>query len=398
MKEKSDAELVALAREGNKEAFGYLVERYQAMVERIAQGMVGSVFIAQELAQEAILQGYLSLDHLRDDARFASWLYGIALNVCRSYLRAQKADLFSLEALIGGMSVDAASFYDALLDPSIIVEERELYRAILQAVQALPPGERQATLLFYYAQLRINEIAAMLGISVVAVKGRLHKARKQLREQLLASYQWTGEEQISQRSRTMVKVSVIDVVTVMKKEDMRPMHSVLVLLDEASRRAMGIWIGEPEAFAIDRGLRKAVLPRPITVNFIASILQAVGATLEEVRIEMLKDDIFYAVARIRSGEIMHEIDARPSDAIALAVVTGAPVFVADDILENCAIVLPEGKTLRRISEEAPVGQVVSLPPGQQPVGTRLVSEEAWEEWPKGEYKKNFQKVLDILMK
>src|SRR5437763_7660528 len=210
MKEKADAELVALAREGNKEAFGHLVERYQPMVERIAQGMVRSAFIAQELAQESILQAYLSLDHLRDHTSFASWLYGIALNVCRSYLRAQKADFFSLEALTGGMRVDAVWFSEALLDPLNIIEERELYRSILQAVRALPPAERQATLLFYYAQFRLHEIAAILGISVVAVKGRLHKARKQLREQLLAPYQWTGEERISQqRSKTMVKVSVV---------------------------------------------------------------------------------------------------------------------------------------------------------------------------------------------
>ena len=92
------------------------------------------------------------------------------------------------------MRVDAVCFSEALLDPLNIIEERELYRTILQAVQALPPAQRQAALLFYYAQFRLHEIAAILGISVVAVKGRLHKARKQLRKQLLAHYQWTGEE------------------------------------------------------------------------------------------------------------------------------------------------------------------------------------------------------------
>ena len=193
----------------------------------------------------------------------------------------------------------------------------------------------------------------------------------------------------------MVRVSVVDAVTVMKKEDMRPMQSILVLLDEASCRAMGIWIGEAEAAAIDRGLRQSTMPRPMTMNFIASILQAIGATLEEVRIETLKDDIFYAVARIRNGDTMHEIDARPSDAIALAVVSGTPIFVADDILEKCGVVLPEGKTLHRISVEAPAEQVAILPFSQQPAGARLVSE---EEWPKGEYEKNFQRVLNILMK
>src|SRR6266566_9816443 len=76
MRENSDAELLAATRDGNKVAFGYLVERYQHMTERVAQRMVGNAYIAQELAQEAFLQAYLSLDRLRNDGRFAGWFYG----------------------------------------------------------------------------------------------------------------------------------------------------------------------------------------------------------------------------------------------------------------------------------------------------------------------------------
>ncbi len=82
MRENSDAELLAATRNGNKVAFGYLVERYQHMTERVAQRMVGNEYIAQELAQEAFLQAYLSLDRLRNDGSFASWLYGITLPCC----------------------------------------------------------------------------------------------------------------------------------------------------------------------------------------------------------------------------------------------------------------------------------------------------------------------------
>ena len=76
MDQIADAELVAQALGGNKEAFGQLVERHQQMVERIAKKMVTDEWIAHELAQEAILQAYLSLNHLRDASRFKSWLYG----------------------------------------------------------------------------------------------------------------------------------------------------------------------------------------------------------------------------------------------------------------------------------------------------------------------------------
>ncbi len=108
MKELPDSALLALARNGDKDAFGELVERYQPMAERIALRMVANPAIAQELAQEAILEAYLSLDHLRDDTRFASRLYGITFNVYRGYLRSQKMIFCSLETLVGGLFIDPA--------------------------------------------------------------------------------------------------------------------------------------------------------------------------------------------------------------------------------------------------------------------------------------------------
>jgi RNA polymerase sigma factor (sigma-70 family) len=193
-KNKTDAELVALARRGEREAFGQLVERYERMARRIAFGMVANEEVARELAQEAILAAYLSLAHLRDETRFRSWLYGIVLNVCRSYLRERKGDPCSLEELMevmggmGGMRYDLSLFTQATVDPQRVAEERELQRIVLEAVQHLSPKDRTATLLFYYEQLSLEEIARVSGVSVTAVKGRLHRARKQLRTRLSPLY------------------------------------------------------------------------------------------------------------------------------------------------------------------------------------------------------------------
>ncbi len=391
MRENTDTELLAAARDGNKDAFGYLVERYQPMSERIAQRMVGNAHVAQELAQEAVLQAYLSLDRLRNDRRFASWLYGITLNVCRAYLRSQKIDVRSLEALIGGMLIDPSLLAEGVVDPLALAEEHEVAQVILHPVNALSPAEREAALLFYYAQFGLCEIAVILGISVVAVKGRLHKARKHLKEDLSAWFEITSVPQVwARRRKTMIQVSVVDSVTVMNKDTSRATYSVVVLHDEAHHRALGIWVGQAEAFAIDRGLRKSPLPRPMTTNFIASILHSLGALLEEVRIESLKDEIFYATARIRSDNTLHEIDARPSDAIALAVATGSPIFVSEEVFGMAGVALPEGKTLHRIDATTAAEQ-----PGQHAAGAALVLE---EELTKAEYKRNFQRVLRILMR
>ncbi len=390
MRENTDTELLAAARDGNKDAFGYLIERYQHMAERIAQRMVGNAYIAQELAQEAVLQAYLSLDRLRNDGRFASWLYGITLNVCRNYLRSQKIDVSSLEALTGGIFIDPSLLSEGVIDPLTIAEEHEVAQVVLHAVYALSPAEREATLLFYYAQFRLSEIASILGISVVAVKGRLHKARKQLKEDLSAWFEETSVSQVwPRRRKTMIQVSVVDSVTVMDKEASRPAYSLVVLHDKVHHRALGIWIGQAEAFAIDRGLRQSLLPRPMTMNFIASILHSLGAVLEEVRIDSLKDDIFYATARIRRDNALHEIDARPSDAIALAVATGTPIFVSEEVFGMAGVALPEGKTLHRIEATTAAEQ-----PEQHAAGATLVLE---EELTEGEYKRNFQRVLRILM-
>ena len=85
MNQKTDAELVALARCGDKAAFSNLIKRHQTLALRVAQKMMNRSDIARELSQEAFLQAYLSLDRLQDDEKFQSWLYGIVINVCRSH-------------------------------------------------------------------------------------------------------------------------------------------------------------------------------------------------------------------------------------------------------------------------------------------------------------------------
>src|SRR5690242_14623207 len=94
--------LVDAARTGDKTAFGVLMDHYRDMVQRIMLSRVDDREIAYDLTQETLLQAYLSLDHLRDGRYFKSWLYGIAVNVCRSYFRTNRTSLLSFEALTGG--------------------------------------------------------------------------------------------------------------------------------------------------------------------------------------------------------------------------------------------------------------------------------------------------------
>ena len=374
MNERSDTELVAASRSGDKDSFGVLIERHRKMAERVAKGVMGNADVARDLAQEAMLQAYLSLDRLRRPERFQSWVYGIVLNVCRSYIRDQKTAFYSLEAMTGGLRFEPRPLTDAEPDPQEVAEAQELHETVLGAVNGLSPKVRATTLLFYYDQLSIQEIAATLGISVTAVKGRLHKARGQLRELLLPG----GPEQDDrirqkQRRTTMVKVTVADVRRrgVTDDETGRSFKKyVVLLLDEEARRVLPIWVGPAEGQAIVTGLKGLDVPRPMTFDFAVRLLEAAGAKLEEARIQELKGDTFYAVAKLRSGDTVREIDARPSDVVALAIRIGCPIYVAPEVMEKAGVDVPEppeeplgaglDKILLEIQEEF-VGTGLHLP-------------------------------------
>ena len=349
MKEKTDAELVLLTRAGNREAFEYLVERYQQMVRHIARRLIAVEEVARELAQEALVQAYLSLDHLRDPVSFKSWLYGITLNVCRSYLREQKGDVLSLESLVGGMRCD--SLGDAAIDPQSMVEERELRHTVFLAVQHLPTGDRMVTQLFYYEQLSLREIAATLQIPVVTVKGRLHRARKYIREQV--SFQYETVLPAKQRRRRMKKMMIDSV-----REHPETKQYIVVLKGEDDKQLF-IWIGQSEAYTIAEGLNDIEPLRPLSAQLMLNLLQATKSELVEVRIEALKDEIFYAIIKIRSGKETQEIDARPSDALALAVLAKCPIYAAEEVIAK-ATGFPPGKAERPISTFAVIDREAIL--------------------------------------
>lgn len=341
MQPHEDGELVHLVRCGQKEAFGELVERYQPMVRRLAYGVRAQEDWVQEVTQEAFLAAYLSLDQLREPERFRAWLYSIVLNVARTLLKERAQNTLSLETLLGGISGELLLLSAvAYSDPQAVVEEQELHCLLLRAVQALSPRERAATLLFYYEQLSLQEIATLLDISVTAVKSRLFKARDHLRQHLQPILQVAPRaSKPTGRKRTMIPV-VIETVRQRPQTD----QHVVILRDDAGQRYLPIWIGRMEALIITLGLTGMTPPRPLPAHFLANMLRASGVQLEEVRIEALKSGIYYAVARIRNGEQTSEIDARPSDVLGLAVLLGSPIFVAEEVLAHHGMVVPEGKT------------------------------------------------------
>lgn len=110
-------------------------------------------------------------------------------------------------------------------------------------------------------------------------------------------------------------------------------HPIVLLRTAAGSRYLPIWVGQPEAAAILVKLQDGAVPRPMTHDLFASTLGAVGARLVQVSIVALRDNTYYASLVVESDGERVEIDARPSDAIALAVRLEAPIMASDDVVE-----------------------------------------------------------------
>ncbi len=113
---------------------------------------------------------------------------------------------------------------------------------------------------------------------------------------------------------------------------------IVVLKDELRNRVLPIWIGIFEANAIAIELEKVKTPRPMTHDLLRNVISTLGAKVEKVVVNDLRDNTFYAVIHLtRDGEKL-EIDSRPSDAIALAVRVKAPIFVEDHVFEKATVI------------------------------------------------------------
>lgn len=347
-----DVTLVQAAQRGDRAAFATLVSRHRPLLLALCRRFLGGASLAEDAAQEATLQGMLSLESLRRPERFGPWLGGIGLNICRRWLRERSHDHWSWEALIGGRPVQEPMEWRAA--PEALAEAADLARRVRRAVADLPQGQRVAVLLVYLSGLTQAEAAAQLGIPAGAVKTRLHKARATLRLRLEGAWK---EEQMTPEPRTQpIPVRVVDVRRRPETAD-QPSISVVVLAELDGSRYLPIWVGAAEGAAMALLLERVETSRPLTYAFAASMLTAAGARLREVRIERITGDTFYAACIIEGRDGVQTVDARPSDALNLALAAGAPIHVQPAVLETSGVAAAEWDAARPRSPQGPPGRM-----------------------------------------
>jgi bifunctional DNase/RNase len=127
---------------------------------------------------------------------------------------------------------------------------------------------------------------------------------------------------------------------------------IVILKVEDENRYLPIWIGQPEARSILMKLQNQEFSRPLTHDLAVNLVAELGGSMEKVTVTELRDSTFFATISVQIDGRTVEIDSRPSDAIALAVRSGAEIFAADEVIEEAAVVFEEAM------EETPEEEVV----------------------------------------
>ena len=332
-----DARLVEAALCGDKDAFAALVTRHWATAVALAARVLGTPDLARDAAQEAAVAAMVGLDRLRAPGRFGAWFCGITLNVARGWVRQLRAER---PAAILDQAPDRASQDPG---PDERAELAELAATVRAAVAQLADGQRDAVFLFYLQGLTHREVAAELAISVGAVKARLHQARAALTPALvpLAS----GPPVPLSRTKEPVMTTTahgpawaeVSVTDIRCSDDSNPLNRQhVILLDERDGpRRLPIWVGP-------RGGHRARDEPAGGGNPAPDDLPDGGGPAGCLWLAGQRGTDHPAGRRRCSTRSwswtgpagQREVDARPSDAINLALVAGAPILADGTLLDD----------------------------------------------------------------
>lgn len=177
----SDAQLVARSLKQDHEAFGQLIDRHATTIVNLAYRMVGNRAEAEDLAQETFLAAFKALSTFRADAKFSTWLYRIASNKCKDWLRVKRPGQ-------GLQDVDVDEVLDGQVaeerTPEHLLSQQQVALELEQAIQRLPALYREAFVLKHIEGLSYEEMQEILGVNGDTLKMRVYKGRVQLSREL----------------------------------------------------------------------------------------------------------------------------------------------------------------------------------------------------------------------
>ena len=183
---ENSVQLIQRILDGEKQAFGILVQKYQKSVHALAWRKIGDYHIAEEITQDTFLQVYKKLSTLKNPKQFDGWLYVIANRLCINWLQRNKTPIQSIEDT--PVEEIEESFYTHYESEQRKIEATAHNRAIVKKLlEKLPESERTVLTLYYLGEMTAQEISKFLGVSVNTIKSRIRRARNRLKaeDQLL---------------------------------------------------------------------------------------------------------------------------------------------------------------------------------------------------------------------
>lgn len=313
----TDANLVRACLGGEVEAFGELVERYRDAVYGLCYARVGDFELARDLAQDSFISAYRALGQLRDPERFPAWLRRIADNACKAALRR-------------GRSSEESLADDRLPAAGDAADEVSVRLTVQAALRSLPANNRVVLSLFYINGYTCDEIGKFLSVPASTVKGRLRAGRARLRRRLAPLVREMFRE------KALPPDFGGKVMQLIREVKVKQEPPVMLLVDDRGK-ALPMWIGEMEASSLAWALGGHQLPdpRPLTYDLFLGSLSAFGVHVERAEIVEQRDDgAFIAALVLTKGKQERRLDARPSDAINLAVRAKAPILVTEVLAET----------------------------------------------------------------
>ncbi len=179
---QNDAELIQRTLEGDQDAFGSLVKKYQKGVHALAWRKVGDFHIAQEITQDAFLKAYQKLSTLKNRNAFSGWVYVIVARMSKDWLRKNRLPMDPLDTT-DVSEVDHVSYSRYTAEKQAAEADETRREIVKELLKKLPESERTVITLHYLGEMTVKAVAEFLGVSQNTVKSRLNRARNRLRKE-----------------------------------------------------------------------------------------------------------------------------------------------------------------------------------------------------------------------
>lgn len=186
--------LITALQQGAQQAFSQLVEAYQHMVYNVALGIVQQQQEAEDIAQEVFIQVHQSIKDFKGEAKLSTWLYRITITKSLDWQRRKtRKKRFGIMQNLFGLNNEVIYETPEFHHPGVAMENKERAAVLFKAISVLPDNQKIAFTLNKVEGLNYQDVADVMNVTVASVEAYLHRAKENLRKQLISYYTQTSK-------------------------------------------------------------------------------------------------------------------------------------------------------------------------------------------------------------